>query len=177
MSTFGRIPSLVASTSQSTPPGPQSTWKPQKPRRAHRAVATPEPVLEHQTMPAPTETIPSNLNKYSRHITQPKSQGASQAMLYATGLTEDDMNKPQARRHTWLLCARLMHRAVHRPARWRHQNSLSTSCSIFSRGNRACRLTSGPTSIRANMYCRWECPQSGMRATPVTCTCWTWQQK
>ncbi|MHC5137578.1 MAG: dihydroxy-acid dehydratase, partial [Planctomycetota bacterium] len=35
------------------------------------------------------------LNTYSRRITQPKSQGASQAMLYATGLTEDDMNKPQ----------------------------------------------------------------------------------
>lgn len=28
-------------------------------------------------------------------ITQPKSQGASQAMLYATGLTEEDMNKAQ----------------------------------------------------------------------------------
>jgi dihydroxy-acid dehydratase len=30
-----------------------------------------------------------------RTLTGPKSQGASQAMLYATGLTEDDMNKPQ----------------------------------------------------------------------------------
>ncbi|MCC6340827.1 MAG: dihydroxy-acid dehydratase [Bryobacterales bacterium] len=36
-----------------------------------------------------------SLNKYSSRITQPKSQGASQAMLYATGLTEEDMNKPQ----------------------------------------------------------------------------------
>eukprot|EP00899_Mesostigma_viride_P010689 jgi/Mesvir1/19621/Mv09913-RA.1 len=35
------------------------------------------------------------LNKYSGRITQPKSQGASQAMLYATGLKEEDMNKPQ----------------------------------------------------------------------------------
>mmetsp|Transcript_1621 Transcript_1621/g.2523 ORF Transcript_1621/g.2523 Transcript_1621/m.2523 type:complete len:640 (-) Transcript_1621:112-2031(-) len=35
------------------------------------------------------------LNKYSRILTQPKSQGASQAMLYATGLVEDDMSKPQ----------------------------------------------------------------------------------
>ena len=35
------------------------------------------------------------LNKYSRRITQPKSQGASQAMLYATGMTPEDMNKPQ----------------------------------------------------------------------------------
>jgi dihydroxy-acid dehydratase len=35
------------------------------------------------------------LNKISRHITQPKAQGASQAMLYATGLREADMDKPQ----------------------------------------------------------------------------------
>jgi dihydroxy-acid dehydratase len=35
------------------------------------------------------------LNQYSSRITQPKSQGGSQAMLYATGLTEEDMNKPQ----------------------------------------------------------------------------------
>ncbi|MFO1352454.1 MAG: dihydroxy-acid dehydratase [Gammaproteobacteria bacterium] len=35
------------------------------------------------------------LNKISAHITQPKSQGASQAMLYATGLTEKDMDKAQ----------------------------------------------------------------------------------
>ena len=35
------------------------------------------------------------LNKYSARITQPKSQGASQAMLYGVGLTEEDMNKPQ----------------------------------------------------------------------------------
>jgi len=39
--------------------------------------------------------MPKQLNKYSSRITQPKSQGASQAMLYGTGLTEDDMNKPQ----------------------------------------------------------------------------------
>jgi dihydroxy-acid dehydratase len=36
-----------------------------------------------------------DLNKYSSRITQPKSQGASQAMLFATGMTTDDMNKPQ----------------------------------------------------------------------------------
>jgi dihydroxy-acid dehydratase len=35
------------------------------------------------------------LNRYSSHITQRKSQGASQAMLYGTGLREDDMDKPQ----------------------------------------------------------------------------------
>ena len=35
------------------------------------------------------------LNKVSRNVTQPKSQGASQAMLYAVGLNEADMNKAQ----------------------------------------------------------------------------------
>ena len=35
------------------------------------------------------------LNKYSAHVTQPKSQGASQAMLYATGMTDADLSKPQ----------------------------------------------------------------------------------
>src|SRR4051812_22669314 len=35
------------------------------------------------------------LNVYSRNITEPKSQGASQAMLYGTGLTAEDMHKPQ----------------------------------------------------------------------------------
>ena len=35
------------------------------------------------------------LNKYSSRVTQPKSQGASQAMLYGTGLTEEDMHKAQ----------------------------------------------------------------------------------
>ena len=39
--------------------------------------------------------MPQSLNKYSARITQRKSQGASQAMLYGTGLSEEDMNKAQ----------------------------------------------------------------------------------
>lgn len=35
------------------------------------------------------------INKFSSRITQPKSQGASQAMLYGVGLTDADMNKAQ----------------------------------------------------------------------------------
>ncbi|HUW98114.1 MAG TPA: dihydroxy-acid dehydratase [Acidiferrobacter sp.] len=35
------------------------------------------------------------LNRYSAKITAPKSQGASQAMLYGTGLTPTDMDKAQ----------------------------------------------------------------------------------
>lgn len=37
----------------------------------------------------------NGLNKVSLRITQPKSQGASQAMLYGTGLTREDMDKAQ----------------------------------------------------------------------------------
>ncbi|MEX2215606.1 MAG: dihydroxy-acid dehydratase [Phycisphaeraceae bacterium] len=46
------------------------------------------------TPPAPpaTGTI---LNKFSRLITQPKNRGISQAMLYATGMSEADMKKAQ----------------------------------------------------------------------------------
>jgi dihydroxy-acid dehydratase len=35
------------------------------------------------------------LNKYSSRVTQPKSQGASQAMLYGTGMSDEDMDKAQ----------------------------------------------------------------------------------
>jgi len=37
----------------------------------------------------------NKLNKYSSRITEPKSQGASQAMLIGTGLTQEDLKKPQ----------------------------------------------------------------------------------
>ncbi len=37
----------------------------------------------------------SDINRFSARITQPKSQGASQAMLYATGMTDGDMSKAQ----------------------------------------------------------------------------------
>ena len=38
---------------------------------------------------------PVKLNIHSSRITQPKSQGASQAMLLATGLSQSDLNQPQ----------------------------------------------------------------------------------
>ena len=37
----------------------------------------------------------TDINRFSARITQPKSQGASQAMLYATGMTDKDMSKAQ----------------------------------------------------------------------------------
>src|SRR6516164_4222133 len=39
--------------------------------------------------------MPDKLNKYSSQITQKKSQGASQAELYATGLRDEDLDKPE----------------------------------------------------------------------------------
>jgi dihydroxy-acid dehydratase len=43
----------------------------------------------------PESETNGKLNKFSSRVTQPRSQGASQAMLYGTGMTDDDMNKPQ----------------------------------------------------------------------------------
>jgi dihydroxy-acid dehydratase len=42
-----------------------------------------------------TATQHAQLNRYSSRITQPASQGASQAMLMATGLSWKDLDKPQ----------------------------------------------------------------------------------
>lgn len=50
---------------------------------------------------SPPNTLPSSenpalkLNKYSSRITEPKSQGGSQAVLYGVGLSDDDLHKPQ----------------------------------------------------------------------------------
>ncbi len=41
------------------------------------------------------ERSPKRLNRTSRRLTQERSQGASQAMLHATGLTTDDLAKAQ----------------------------------------------------------------------------------
>src|SRR5215203_2769180 len=46
-------------------------------------------------MPTATAKTSSVLNKYSGKLTQPAIQGASQAMLLATGLSLDDLNKAQ----------------------------------------------------------------------------------
>ena len=46
-------------------------------------------------MPTVSATTSPVLNKYSGKLTQPAIQGASQAMLLATGLTFEDLTKPQ----------------------------------------------------------------------------------
>ena len=55
--------------------------------------------LSHKTkkkmLRRPFSTTKPPLNVVSSRITQPKSQGASQAMLYAVDFTPEDMNKPQ----------------------------------------------------------------------------------
>ncbi|VFQ92284.1 unnamed protein product [Cuscuta campestris] len=45
--------------------------------------------------PQPSSSSGNKLNKYSSRITEPKSQGASQAVLYGVGLSDEDMHKPQ----------------------------------------------------------------------------------
>jgi dihydroxy-acid dehydratase len=52
------------------------------------------PIEPHQSIGV-VMAVSTLLNKYSSRITQPASQGASQAMLMATGLSSNDLGKPQ----------------------------------------------------------------------------------
>lgn len=73
--------------------------------RARRpsAIAAPERQTSPPESPSPGSytddgkppPVPKGLNKFSRTITQPKAQGASQAQLFGTGLREEDLDKPQ----------------------------------------------------------------------------------
>ncbi|KAF7793867.1 hypothetical protein EIP86_004989 [Pleurotus ostreatoroseus] len=51
--------------------------------------------VEIHSVSKPSTTGNGVLNKYSGQITQNKARGGAQAMLYAVGLTEEDMEKPQ----------------------------------------------------------------------------------
>ncbi|KAH6778131.1 dehydratase family [Perilla frutescens var. hirtella] len=46
-------------------------------------------------VPPPPPATATKLNKYSSRITEPKSQGGSQAVLYGVGLSDEDLKKPQ----------------------------------------------------------------------------------
>ncbi|GJV39365.1 dihydroxy-acid dehydratase, chloroplastic [Tanacetum coccineum] len=61
-------------------------------RRTTITAATTLTTTTTTTTPPPQNT---KLNKYSSRITEPKSQGASQAILCGVGLSDDDLNKPQ----------------------------------------------------------------------------------
>ena len=80
----------VASTS-----APDVAWHPS--RRAGRgplrvaAVASPDVIFK----PPGAADVPKGLNKFSQTVTQHKSQGASLAQLYGTGLRDEDRDKPQ----------------------------------------------------------------------------------
>ncbi|KAJ3693039.1 hypothetical protein LUZ60_012134 [Juncus effusus] len=52
------------------------------------------PVRATTAAPRPA-AAPAKLNKYSARITEPKSQGGSQAILYGVGLSDADLTKPQ----------------------------------------------------------------------------------
>ena len=111
--------------------------------------------------------IPKGLNKYSGQITQPKSQGASQAMLYATGLTEADMSKPQVQAGVG------PERAARHFELPGHGRRFAVGwCDWVRRSMRCCirlcapchpRCTRPPTRRSASAAC-------GGRATPATCT-------
>ena len=55
------------------------------------ALASPDTIF---TAP-PSSELPKGLNKFSKTVTGPKSQGAAQAQLIGTGLSVEDLNKPQ----------------------------------------------------------------------------------
>ncbi|KAJ0966671.1 hypothetical protein J5N97_023588 [Dioscorea zingiberensis] len=60
--------------------------------RLHRPSSIRASVSTPEVEPAVT---PLKLNRYSSRITEPKSQGGSQAVLYGVGLSDEDMKKPQ----------------------------------------------------------------------------------
>ncbi|XP_044500052.1 dihydroxy-acid dehydratase, chloroplastic [Mangifera indica] len=59
---------------------------------AHTTAAT---VTTDPSSPPTSSTNSLKLNKYSARITEPKSQGGSQAVLHGVGLSDSDMDKPQ----------------------------------------------------------------------------------
>ncbi|KAJ6817566.1 Dihydroxy-acid dehydratase chloroplastic [Iris pallida] len=68
-------------------------------RRRHlpirAAIQTQPPQQQIDSPPPPPSPGATKLNLYSSRITEPKSQGGSQAVLYGVGLSDADMSKPQ----------------------------------------------------------------------------------
>lgn len=90
---YGRRDILLARLSSSPN---RTTWKRQR-SFICSAASSSSSVAQPEAPPATVEDAdPSRkLNKYSSRVTQPKSQGGSQAVLYGVGLSEEDMSKPQ----------------------------------------------------------------------------------
>ena len=76
---------------------------------AHRALSTARTDAAERR-PFSTARAPAALNAVSATITAPKARGAAQAMLLATGLTREDLGKPQVRRipRARAVCIRLI---------------------------------------------------------------------
>ncbi|KAJ6793024.1 Dihydroxy-acid dehydratase chloroplastic [Iris pallida] len=68
-------------------------------RRRHlpirATIQTQPPQQQIDSPPPPPSPGATKLNLYSSRITEPKSQGGSQAVLYGVGLSDADMSKPQ----------------------------------------------------------------------------------
>jgi len=87
------LPALSAAGRRQSPAA-SGGRQPRQPSLRVMATAAPEAPVDVGSSSSSSSST-EGLNKFSSRITQPKSQGASQAMLYATGLSEDDLNKPQ----------------------------------------------------------------------------------
>ncbi|XP_038724178.1 dihydroxy-acid dehydratase, chloroplastic isoform X2 [Tripterygium wilfordii] len=78
--------------------GPQTrTCLPKRSPNSLRITAQSPPAVtaEPSSAAAGTSSEGLKLNKYSSRVTEPVSQGASQAVLHGVGLSEEDMSKPQ----------------------------------------------------------------------------------
>ena len=153
------------------PLGRPGAAAPRRCRGAAKATAIAD-VLEQGSTVGKSD-VPAGLNKFSSRVTQPKSQGASQAMLYGTGFTAEDMNKPQARSHmqrkTVLLATwSAPHRALRRP------DAARVHAAISPPPPPPVPHPQSPPSpgllFRPPSLCRWASPPCGGRATPATCT-------
>ncbi|XP_052305968.1 dihydroxy-acid dehydratase, chloroplastic isoform X2 [Populus trichocarpa] len=82
---------------RATPPKPQMSF----PTQPHFPTRLPPYSLRVKAQSVAVEpsqattTVGQKLNKYSSRITEPKSQGGSQAILHGVGLSDADMSKPQ----------------------------------------------------------------------------------
>ncbi|KVH90997.1 hypothetical protein Ccrd_006987 [Cynara cardunculus var. scolymus] len=95
--------SLIFPTPRHTGILPSTTFRPALNSTTHKPYklsvrATASSTTE--TVAAPPQSVSSTdpsskLNKFSSRVTEPKSQGASQAVLYGVGLSDDDLRKPQ----------------------------------------------------------------------------------
>ncbi|KAI3823085.1 hypothetical protein L1987_04511 [Smallanthus sonchifolius] len=86
--------SLVSSTSHPTSILPTINTRPVNPSTRKPYTLSVRAAAATEIAPPPPQSA-IKLNKYSSRITEPKSQGGSQAVLYGVGLSDEDLKKPQ----------------------------------------------------------------------------------